>query len=76
MVLESDQPLYERLYACMVEARQDLGHAQGLRGFLERTKTSGAGKASSTLPLFVSTQAYIVHEDWLKVGHKFRAALQ
>ena len=41
--------------------------ARGVVGSLERTKTSGPGKALQVLPVFVSEQAWVEHE-WLDVG--------
>ena len=41
--------------------------ARGVVGNLERTKTSGPGKAAKALPVFVSQDAWLVHE-WLDVG--------
>ena len=41
--------------------------ARGVWGLLERTKTSGPGKAMGVLPVFVSDQAYL-QEPWLDTG--------
>ena len=40
---------------------------RGLVGVLHRTKTSGADKSMSCLPIFVAKEAY-VHEEWLEKG--------
>ena len=40
---------------------------RGLVGVLQRTKTSGADKKMSCLPIFVAKEAYI-HEEWLEKG--------
>ena len=42
--------------------------SHGLSGVLSRTKTSGAGKATETLPVYVSSDAYIIQSSWLSVG--------
>eukprot|EP00972_Heterocapsa_arctica_P088774 13090050-Heterocapsa_arctica.AAC.1 len=42
--------------------------SHSLSGVLSRTKTSGAGKATETLPIFVSAGAYLFRGDWLEVG--------
>ena len=43
--------------------------SHGLSGVLSRTKTSGAGKATETLPVYVSSEAYIFQASWLSVGY-------
>ena len=43
--------------------------SHGLSGVLSRTKTSGAGKATETLPVYVSSEAYVFQASWLSVGY-------
>jgi hypothetical protein len=43
---------------------------RGLEAVLDRTKTSGPGRKIRWLNVFVSSEAYIVKPDWLKVGHE------
>jgi len=40
----------------------------GLRGSLDRTKTSGPGRKTRWLPVFVSPKAFVVYKDWLAAG--------
>ena len=42
--------------------------ARGIAGQLERTKTSGPGKAMQVLPFFVSDFAYLRQKNWLRTG--------
>ena len=42
--------------------------ARGVAGHLERTKTSGPGKAMSVLPFFVSDEAWVRERFWLCTG--------
>ena len=42
--------------------------SDGMHGTLERTKTSGLGKARQHLPLFVAKGAALSDPDWLAVG--------
>ena len=44
-----------------------IARARGVFGTLSRTKTSGADKGLTTLPIYVSNEAY-VDKDWLTVG--------
>ena len=42
--------------------------ARGIAGCLERSKTSGPGKAMRVLPFFVSDEAWVRERDWLRTG--------
>ena len=42
--------------------------AEGLRGFFDRTKTSGAGKKNRFLPFFIAADAWLARKNWLAVG--------
>jgi hypothetical protein len=44
------------------------GGPSALRGTLPRTKTSGPGKRSKALPLYIAPQAYVGVENWMEVG--------
>ena len=45
--------------------------ADGLRGALVRTKTSGAGKSKEVLPLFISRDAFVNEPgEWLESGFR------
>ena len=39
-----------------------------LIGMMHQSKTSGAGKRVRELPIFITKEAYALHEDWLAVG--------
>ena len=43
--------------------------ARGLAGKLERTKTSGPGKAVQVLPFFLSLGCWIEQREWIRVGY-------
>ena len=40
----------------------------GLQGEIVRAKTTGVGRRVEVVQFFVSANAWLVHEDWLKVG--------
>jgi hypothetical protein len=40
----------------------------GLSGVLTRTKTTGGGKRVRTLPIYISVNAFLVNEAWLRTG--------
>jgi hypothetical protein len=42
--------------------------AKGLQGWLDRTKTSGAGRRIRWMPIFVSINAWLVLDNWLTKG--------
>ena len=42
--------------------------ARGIAGCLERTRTSGPGKAMRVLPFFVSDEAWVRERAWLRTG--------
>ena len=85
MVCDKDRKAYERGFAWFRLFRHwsgmRLDDSQGLSpdsleartrgavGVLERTKTSGPGKKILLLPVFVSTEAYVV-QPWLLTGLK------
>lgn len=84
IVADDEAPRYDRLYCWwqLVKTwgslrfddhrgmlpRDLMITANGLNGVLSRTKTSGAGKATETLPIFISSHAYLYFPDWLSVG--------
>lgn len=39
-----------------------------LIGMMHQSKTSGAGKRVRELPIYITKEAYALHEDWLSVG--------
>ena len=42
----------------------------GLKGVIDRSKTSGPGKRVILLPVYISGDAWIAERDWLKIGWK------
>jgi hypothetical protein len=42
--------------------------SRGLQGWLDRTKTSGAGRRIRWMPIFVSCNAWFVLDNWLEKG--------
>ena len=84
-VMDESRPLYHRAFATFrllghwASLRDDDTQglapqslemrARGLVGLLERTKTSGPGKANLVLPCFVSKEAW-VKKEWLPTGLK------
>ena len=83
VVVDDSRPLYHRVFATFRLIRhwaslryddtQGLApqslemRARGMVGVLERTKTSGPGKANLVLPCFVSKEAW-VKKEWLATG--------
>ena len=42
--------------------------AEGLRGYADRTKTSGAGRRVRFLPFFIARESWLVNKRWLDQG--------
>ena len=42
--------------------------AEGLRGYFDRTKTSGAGRRVRFLPFFIARESWLVNRRWLDQG--------
>ena len=47
----------------------------GLKGIINRSKTSGPGKRIILLPIYVSKEAWLVEREWLIVGWRLWTAL-
>jgi hypothetical protein len=83
-VVNTEHPLYARAFAWLklvkiwAALRTDdvsgllpstmLLTQRGLQGWLDRTKTSGAGRRIRWMPIFVSRGAFVAQHLWLEVG--------